>query len=199
MDRTTGKLTPYDTKRRANRTCSHASPRRVHAPPVMHHMAETYLTDEYAPETVADRWASAPERIRTLPPKWLASPLTKRSSWIRLDRLPGRNPYTMIGRPVSFHAMRGISAHSNGFQTCRALHVLQILLGTRRSARRFPVQTALSQTVNGIHPKPHAGRHARQTAGRAAPWVHLHGPDDLALNEDGSPNVSTRRSAGKTR
>ena len=36
----------------------------------------------------------------------------------------------MIGRPVSFHAMRGISAHSNGFQTCRALHVLQILLGT---------------------------------------------------------------------
>jgi formate hydrogenlyase subunit 3/multisubunit Na+/H+ antiporter MnhD subunit len=26
--------------------------------------------------------------------------------------------------------MRGISAHSNGFQTCRALHLLQILLGT---------------------------------------------------------------------
>jgi anaerobic selenocysteine-containing dehydrogenase len=36
----------------------------------------------------------------------------------------------MIGRPVAMHAMRGISAHSNGFQTCRALHVLQILLGT---------------------------------------------------------------------
>ena len=26
---------------------------------------------------------------------------------------------TMPGRPVSFHAMRGISAHSNGFQTSR--------------------------------------------------------------------------------
>ena len=36
----------------------------------------------------------------------------------------------MIGRPVSMHAMRGISAHSNGFQTCRAIHVLQILLGS---------------------------------------------------------------------
>ena len=36
----------------------------------------------------------------------------------------------MIGRPVSMHAMRGISAHSNGFQTCRTLHLLQIILGT---------------------------------------------------------------------
>jgi anaerobic selenocysteine-containing dehydrogenase len=36
----------------------------------------------------------------------------------------------MIGRPVSMHAMRGISAHSNGFQTCRAIHMLQILLGS---------------------------------------------------------------------
>src|SRR4030088_3849736 len=42
----------------------------------------------------------------------------------------GRRHETMRGRPVSLHAMRGISAHSNGFQTCRALHLLQILLGT---------------------------------------------------------------------
>ena len=42
----------------------------------------------------------------------------------------GETHKTMTGRPVSFHAMRGISAHANGFQTCRALHVLQILLGT---------------------------------------------------------------------
>jgi sulfite dehydrogenase (quinone) subunit SoeA len=36
---------------------------------------------------------------------------------------------TMKGRPVSFHAMRGISAHSNGFQTARALHLLQSCWG----------------------------------------------------------------------
>src|SRR6202011_466937 len=42
----------------------------------------------------------------------------------------GRTHPTMRGRPVSIHAMRGISAHSNGFQTCRVLHLLQILLGT---------------------------------------------------------------------
>ena len=42
----------------------------------------------------------------------------------------GRRHEKMIGRPVGMHAMRGISAHSNGFQTCRMLHLLQILLGS---------------------------------------------------------------------
>ena len=42
----------------------------------------------------------------------------------------GRRHERMIGRPVSMHAMRGISAHSNGFHTCRAIHLLQILLGS---------------------------------------------------------------------
>ena len=58
-------------------------------------------------------------------------PLRKRLSLTSLG-LTGRakNTRAMIGRPVSMHAMRGISAHSNGFQTCRALHVLQLMLGS---------------------------------------------------------------------
>ena len=32
----------------------------------------------------------------------------------------GRKQDKMIGRPVAMHAMRGISAHSNGFHTCRS-------------------------------------------------------------------------------
>ena len=42
----------------------------------------------------------------------------------------GNRHERMVGRPVSMHAMRGISAHSNGFHTCRALHLLQALLGS---------------------------------------------------------------------
>src|SRR3546814_7622990 len=42
----------------------------------------------------------------------------------------GRRHERMIGRPVAMHAMRGISAHSNGFHTCRALHLLQVLIGS---------------------------------------------------------------------
>jgi anaerobic selenocysteine-containing dehydrogenase len=36
----------------------------------------------------------------------------------------------MIGRPVSMHAMRGISAHAHGLDTCRAIHLRQMLLGS---------------------------------------------------------------------
>ena len=42
------------------------------------------------------------------------------------------------GRPVSFFAMRGVSAHSNGFQTCRTLHLIQMLLGALDEIRRCP-------------------------------------------------------------
>ncbi|MBU6493427.1 MAG: molybdopterin oxidoreductase family protein, partial [Burkholderiales bacterium] len=37
---------------------------------------------------------------------------------------------TVTGNPVAFHAMRGLAAHSNGFQTIRGLAVLMSLLGT---------------------------------------------------------------------
>ena len=64
-------------------------------------------------------------RARRMPPS------TQRSS----STCPGRTgpaaaTTKMIGRPVAMHAMRGISAHSNGFQTCRTIHLLQIILGT---------------------------------------------------------------------
>ncbi len=42
----------------------------------------------------------------------------------------GRRHDKTLGRPVAMHAMRGISAHSNGFHTCRTIHLLQIMLGT---------------------------------------------------------------------
>ena len=53
----------------------------------------------------------------------------------------GREHTEMRGRPVSMHAMRGISAHSNGFHTCRALHLLQLLLGLQPDRRRHALET----------------------------------------------------------
>ena len=65
----------------------------------------------------------------------------------------------MIGRPVSMHAMRGISAHSNGFQTCRAIHLLQILLGTIDVPGRLPLQAAIPQAdAAGVQAGRQAGR-----------------------------------------
>ncbi len=42
----------------------------------------------------------------------------------------GKRHETTQARPVAFHAMRGLAAHSNGFQTVRSLAVLMSLLGT---------------------------------------------------------------------
>ncbi|MGZ5101282.1 MAG: molybdopterin oxidoreductase family protein [Usitatibacter sp.] len=37
---------------------------------------------------------------------------------------------TVTGRPVAFHAMRGLAAHSNGFHAVRSLAILMSVLGT---------------------------------------------------------------------
>ena len=42
----------------------------------------------------------------------------------------GNEHNSVTGNPVSFHAMRGLAAHSNGFQAIRALGILMTLLGT---------------------------------------------------------------------
>ncbi|MBX2867789.1 MAG: molybdopterin oxidoreductase family protein, partial [Acidiferrobacterales bacterium] len=42
----------------------------------------------------------------------------------------GKEHNTVIGNPVAFHAMRGMAAHSNGFQSIRALSILMSILGT---------------------------------------------------------------------
>ncbi len=42
----------------------------------------------------------------------------------------GNEHDTVTGNPVAFHAMRGLAAHSNGFQTIRAMSILMTLLGT---------------------------------------------------------------------
>jgi sulfite dehydrogenase (quinone) subunit SoeA len=87
----------------------------------------------------------------------------------------GQRHDRMVGRPVSFHAMRGISAHSNGFQTCRALHVLQILLGIGRGAGRLPLQAALPQAAQA-HPRPHGACHARVSRWPGRIWASCGGP-----------------------
>ena len=91
-----------------------------------------------------------------------------------------------IGRPVSFHAMRGISAHSNGFQTCRALHVLQLLLGSVDCPGGFRFKPPYPKGIEA-----HAAPASRLVAERAAAGPHLgfpRGPEDLCHRRaDGQP------------
>jgi len=153
---------------------------------VFQHLAERYLAPEHAPEAVADRTGIPAPRIRAL-----AAELARVAfdEAIVIDRewtdFRGDHHTSMTGRPVSFHAMRGISAHSNGFQTARALHLLQILLGT--------VEVPGGYRLKPPYPKPmeaHPTPHFEVTPGKPLSGPHLgyvRSPEQLALKPDGSP------------
>ncbi len=153
---------------------------------VFHAMVERYLSPEYAPDAVAERVGVSAGRIRAI-----AAEIARVAfeECFDIDQewtdFRGEVHSKMTARPVSMHAMRGISAHSNGFQTCRALHVLQILIGTVEVPGGFRFKPPYPKPYD-IHPKPHC----KVTPGAPLDGPHLgfvHGPDDLALKEDGSP------------
>ncbi len=186
IDRVTGKLTPFDQPGvRPDLAASHRHAGVTHRP-VMHLLAERYLDPQYAPETVADRTGIAATKIRALAAEIARTafddPVILHREWTDFR---GETHQTMVGRPVAFHAMRGISAHSNGFQTARALHVLQILLGA--------VETPGGMRFKPPYPKPataHPKPHCKVTPGAPLDGPHLgyvQGPDDLCLRADGSP------------
>ncbi len=186
MDRATGKLTPFDQKGIKPDLAATYRKAGISHRTVMQHMAERYLTDEYAPESVADRVGISAKRIRTLAAE-IARVAFEEAFELNIEwtDFRGEKHKTMQGRPVSFHAMRGISAHANGFQTCRALHVLQILLGSVEVPGGFRFKPPYPKPATA-HPKPHVG----VTAGAPLNGPHLgftQSPDDLALKEDGSP------------
>ncbi|MEL0122591.1 MAG: molybdopterin oxidoreductase family protein [Paracoccaceae bacterium] len=153
---------------------------------VFHAMVDRYLSTDYAPEAVSDRVGIPAGRIRAIAAE-LARVAFEEAFEIDQEWTDFRGEVhsKMTARPVSMHAMRGISAHSNGFQTCRALHVLQILLGTVEVPGGFRFKPPYPKPAE-IHPKPHC----KVTPGAPLDGPHLgfvHGPDDLALKTDGTP------------
>ncbi|MGR3402628.1 molybdopterin oxidoreductase family protein, partial [Paracoccus sp. (in: a-proteobacteria)] len=182
IDRATGGLTAFDGRGvRPDLNAAHPGHRTV-----LQLMAERYLQPEYAPEAVADRCGIPAARIRAVADEIARVAFDEA---IVLDRpwtdFRGERHDTMTGRPVAFHAMRGISAHSNGFQTCRALHMLQILLGSIEVPGGFRFKPPYPKPATA-HPKPHC----KVTPDTPLDGPHLgfvHGPEDLALKEDGSP------------
>jgi len=160
------------------------------ARPVFELMAERYLTDDYAPEAVAERTGLDAEQIRRIAAE-LAHVAFQEE--IVVDQpwtdWAGRKHDKMIGRPVSMHAMRGISAHSNGFQTCRMIHILQILLGTIdcpggfRYKPPYPKQTPPNLLPHG------AAEQIKTSTPLGGPHLGFpHGPQHLLLDENGGPN-----------
>ncbi|MGN6513021.1 MAG: molybdopterin oxidoreductase family protein [Lysobacteraceae bacterium] len=156
------------------------------AVPVFQLVVERYGDPRYSPDAVGERCGIPPDTIRRIARELaeaafdggLELPIPWTDAW-------GREHATMPGRPVSMHAMRGISAHSNGFHTCRALHLLQLLLGAVDTPGSFRYQPPYPKP---IPPANRPGR-ARKDNGAldAGPLGFVHGPEDLLVDGDGQP------------
>ncbi len=159
------------------------------AVPALTLIAERFLGQDYRPEAVEKETGIAATTIRRIAGE-LAEAAFERE--IVLD-IPwtdwaGRKHDTMIGRPVSMHAMRGISAHSNGFQTCRALHLLQILLGSIDCPGGFRYKPPYPKTIPpGIRPAGKEDEVKPDTPLPGPPLGFVTGPEHLLVDKAGAP------------
>jgi len=100
----------------------------------------------------------------------------------------GRSHRSVTGRPVAFHAMRGLAAHSNGFHTSRSLAILMSLLGTIDRPGGFRHKAPYPRAVppNARPPKgPEAVQPDTPLGGAPLGWPES--PEDLFVDADGEP------------
>jgi sulfite dehydrogenase (quinone) subunit SoeA len=153
--------------------------------PVFQLIAERYLDAGWAPDSVAERCGVPAATIRRIAAELVHAAFEQK---LELDQpwtdSAGRRHEKMIGRPVSFHAMRGISAHSNGFQTCRAIHVLQMLLGAVDRPGSWRYKAPYPKPMPG-GPKPAGKTVAPNTPLGGMPLGFPLAPEDLLVDADG--------------
>ncbi|MEO8742357.1 MAG: molybdopterin oxidoreductase family protein, partial [Lysobacteraceae bacterium] len=156
------------------------------ATPVFHLLAERYLDPQYSPDAVSERCGIPAETIRRIARELAEAAFDSNFSLpIAWTDTHGRKHEEMIGRPVSMHAMRGISAHSNGFHSCRAIHLLQMLLGAIDAPGSFRYQPPYPKQIPPAN-RPGKARRENGTL-EAGPLGFIHGPEDLLVDADGAP------------
>ena len=145
--------------------------------------------DEYTPEWAQGITGIPAETIRRLAHEM---GVTARDQKIELPiqwtDVWGREHQTVKGGPVAFHAMRGLAAHSNGFQTIRALSVLMTMLGTIDTPGGFRHKAPFPRPIPPC-PKP------PNSADDVQPNTPLNGmplgwpadPSDLFVDDEGEP------------
>ncbi len=100
----------------------------------------------------------------------------------------GREHESITGNPVSFHAMRGLAAHSNGFHAIRALGILMSILGTIDRPGGFRHKAPFPRPIPPCAKPP-------KSPDAVQPGAPLEGmplgfpaePEDLFVDDDGGP------------
>ncbi len=149
--------------------------------------AERYLDDAYAPEAVAPQCGLDAATIRRLAREMatvafeqaITLPVEWTDAW-------GNVHASVTGRPVAMYAMRGISAHSNGFHACRALHLLQMLLGALDGPGNFRARAPFPKPIPPRQVPATAPTHPRAPLA-GSPLGFPMRPEDLAIDAEGRP------------
>ena len=100
----------------------------------------------------------------------------------------GHEHKSVKGKPVAFHAMRGLAAHSNGFQTTRALAILMSLLGTIDRPGGFRHKAPYPRAVPPNARPPRGPASIKPNTPLDAPplgWIET--PADLCVDDAGEP------------
>jgi len=143
--------------------------------------------EDYTPEWAAGITGISAETIRRLAYEMgvtardqkIELPIQWTDTW-------GKEHDTVTGNPVAFHAMRGLAAHSNGFQSIRALSILMTLLGTIDRPGGFRHKAPFPRPIPPCA-KPPSGPEAVQpnTPLDGMPLGWPADPDDLFVDEEG--------------
>ena len=100
----------------------------------------------------------------------------------------GREHASVRARPLAFHAMRGLAAHSNGFQTIRSLAILMSLLGTIDAPGGFRHKPPYpKQTPPGVRTARSWQDVQPNTPLKGSPLGWPASPDDLMVDAQGQP------------
>jgi anaerobic selenocysteine-containing dehydrogenase len=100
----------------------------------------------------------------------------------------GRRHDQVIGNPVAFHSMRGLAAHSNGFQTIRSLAILMSLLGTIDRPGGFRHKAPFPRAVPPSAKPPKGPKDINPNKPLGALALGWPGaPEDLFIDEQGNP------------
>ena len=144
---------------------------------------------DYTPEWAADITGIPAETIKRLAYEMgitardekIELPISWTDTW-------GTEHDHITGNPVSFHAMRGLAAHSNGFQTIRAMSILMSILGTIDRPGGFRHKAPFPRPIPPCAKTPTGWDDIQpNTPLNGMPLGWPADPDDLFVDDDGQP------------